>query len=154
MHSNFNDESVTICLWFNYQGDNGVLVDELGQTAISTGWHDSQIEVVNGEVKVRVWNLASVNLGNANNGWNFVCLRYSKPELKLDGFLNGRFSLTYVSGDRAAPWEYGYGLYYAFAVHDTTNLGDGSYFNGLIDQVMIFNKALTPDKIYWMKEVV
>ncbi len=24
---------------------------------------------------------------------------------------------------------------------------------GEYDQVMIFNKALTPDKIYWMKEV-
>ncbi|MCB0127370.1 MAG: DUF2341 domain-containing protein, partial [Caldilineaceae bacterium] len=44
-------------------------------------------------------------------------------------------------GNRAAPWESGYGQYYALGAGDSTNLGDGTYFNGDIDEFRISNVA-------------
>ncbi|MEM4973397.1 MAG: LamG-like jellyroll fold domain-containing protein, partial [Candidatus Hadarchaeales archaeon] len=60
LRSLFNDESVTISVWF-YPTGAGVVVDELGQPDINTGWHDSQIEILStGEVKIRVWGLSAL----------------------------------------------------------------------------------------------
>jgi len=144
MQSLFDDESVTIAAWI-YPTSAGVIVDELGQTSLNVGWHDSQIEILSsGEVRVRVWNLASVSLGTASfNAWHHVVLRYDKATLTLDGFLDGGEASTDVIGDRAAPWESSSSLYYAFGAFDSTNLGDGTYFNGQIDDVRIYNRALS-----------
>jgi len=148
MVSNFSDETVTIGVWFKANAA-GVIVAELGQSAISTSWHDSQIEILStGEVKVRVWQLPSVSLGTVNFGeWHYAVLRYNKATLNLDGFLDGIEAATNVSGDRSAPWEYGSGLYYAFGPADTTNLGSGAYFNGSIDEVRIYNRALSASEV-------
>jgi hypothetical protein len=148
VRSLFSDESVTISVWF-YPTAAGVVVAELGQSTINTGWHDSQIEVLStGEVRARVWNLSSVSLGTASfNAWNHAVLRYDKAGLRLDGFLNGKRSASLVSGDRSAPWESGYGLYYALGTTDSTNLGDGTYFNGLIDEFRVYNRPLTDAEV-------
>lgn len=148
MKTNFLDETVTIEAWFNAKSA-GIIVDELGQTAINSSWHDSQIEILStGEVKVRVWPLTPVSLGTVSFGtWNHVALRYNKNTQILDGFLNGVQSASSVTGDRSAPWESGYNLYYAFGATDTTNLGNGAYFSGLIDEVRIYNRALSATEV-------
>ncbi len=109
------DSSVTVSLWFNASGP-GVILDELGQTSINTGWHDSQIEILaNGTVKVRVWDLSAVTLGTASfNVWHNVVLRYNEATQTLDGFLDGVQSTSSVSGNRSTSYGSGYGLYYAF----------------------------------------
>src|SRR6516225_4676017 len=62
-HSAFPTTSVTIELWFK-ANSAGVIVSEVGQAAINSGWHDSQLEIESsGQVNVRVWNLSSVSLG-------------------------------------------------------------------------------------------
>lgn len=148
MQSYFSNDDVTISVWF-YPTAGGVIIDELGQTSINTGWHDSQIEVLStGEVRARVWNLSSVSLGTANmNAWNHAVLRYRDSTDVLDGFLNGVQSST-SSGNRQTPFvDGGVGLYYAFGVLDSTNVGDGTYFNGNIDDVRIYNAALSDAQI-------
>ncbi len=148
MVSRFSDETVTIGVWFKASGA-GVIVSELGQASINSGWHDSQIEILStGEVRVRVWGLSSVSLGIVDfEIWNYAVLRYDKKTQNFDGFLNGVESSGDVNGDRAAPWEAGYGLYYAFGSVDSTNLGSGAYFNGIIDELQIFNQSLSSAEI-------
>src|SRR3989338_7480911 len=46
MTSLFSDETVTIGVWFK-ANSAGVIIDELGQPSINSGWHDSQIEILN-----------------------------------------------------------------------------------------------------------
>jgi len=144
----FPNESVTIVVWF-YAKNSGVIVDELGQTTINVGWHDSQIEILpTGEVKVRVWALPSVTLGTVGfNEWHQAVLRYDKTALILDGFLDKVEAPTDVSGDRDAPWEFGYNLHYAFGPLDSTNLGDGTYFDGIIALILIYNRPLSASEI-------
>ena len=143
-----SDASVTVSLWFNAAGP-GVIMDELGQTALNTGWHDSQIEILaNGTVEVRVWDLSAVTLGTASfNAWHNVVLRYSAGTQTLDGFLDGVQSTSSTSGGRSTPYGSGYGLYYAFGATDTANLGSGAYFNGLIQNISIFNLPLSNTEV-------
>ena len=57
--------------------------------------------------------------------------------------LTGSEIRTDVSGNRSAPG----GLYYAFGAVDSTNLGSGAYFNGIIDEVRVYSEALTAEQI-------
>ena len=60
----------------------------------------------------------------------------------LDGFLNGIHSTT-VTGARAMPTA----LYLAIGGTDTTNMGSGAYFNGLVDEVAVYSSALSNARI-------
>ncbi len=142
LQSSFSTTSVTVELWFKANAP-GVILDELGSTTVNSGWHDSQIEILSsGQVEARVDNLGAVSLGRASFGeWNFVALRYNSSTSTLDGLLNGAPSATMVSGSRSAPFNNGYGLYYAFGASDSTNMGSGAWFNGSIDDVSIWNVA-------------
>ena len=76
-----------------------------GQTTLSTGWNDSQIEILaNGTVEVRVWDLPAVTLGTASfNAWHNVVLRYNAASQTLDGFLDGVQSTSVSNGAAKRP---------------------------------------------------
>lgn len=138
----FADETVTFSVWFNANGP-GVVVDELGQGALETGWHDSQLEVLpSGEVRARVWGMpSSLSLGTVAFGsWHHAVLRYSKATLTLDGFLDG-VAAGSVGGDRQAPSEFGYRQFYALGAGDTGHMGSGAFFDGLVDEFAVFSTA-------------
>ncbi|MEI6208835.1 MAG: LamG-like jellyroll fold domain-containing protein [Desulfuromonadales bacterium] len=109
----FTDESVTLSVWFK-PDSGGVIIDEKDNFDYP-GWQDSQIEILNsGMVSIKVWDLPKVDLGVVTFGtWHHVVLRYSKAELKLDGFLDGRVSAS-ITGDRTAPFEQYLQLTYGF----------------------------------------
>ena len=46
---------ISIFVWV-YPMDNGVIVQEIGQTTPNTNWHDSQIEMVSGTLRFSVWS--------------------------------------------------------------------------------------------------
>ena len=142
LQSSFSTTSVTVEMWFKANAP-GVILDELGTSSLSSPWRDSQIEILSsGQVEARVYNLSAVSLGTASFGeWNFVALRYNSSTSTLDGLLNGVPSSTTVSGSRSAPFNNGYGLYYAFGNSESSNLGSGAWFNGSIDDVSIWNVA-------------
>lgn len=142
----FPTTAVTIELWFNAR-HQGVLVTELGQYGLNQGWHDSQFEVVDvagrGEVRVRVWYLSAVVLGQvAYNTWHHAVLRYDGNT--LDGFLDGVKSSASVTAARSKPTP---GLYYAFGATDSTNMGSGAYFDGLIDDAAVYSSAVTDARV-------
>ena len=148
LRTNFPSETMTVELWFNANGA-GVILDERGQRDL-TGWDNSQMEILaNGDVIVRVWNLTPVNIGNAAFGvWNHAALRYDKAGLKVDGFLNGVPS-GFSSGDRQMPYEFNgaFGFYYAFGLPSGASLGSGAAFNGLMDEIRIWNTARSASQI-------
>lgn len=140
----FPGESVTLSLWFHARAA-GVLVDEVGSADVTGPWHDSQIEILaTGEVQVRVFNLSAVSLGTASFGaWHHVVLRYDRATMTLDGFLDGVEAAGDAVGDRSSPFEFGFQQRYALGLADSTNLGSGAFFNGLLDEFAVFSTALS-----------
>jgi hypothetical protein len=136
--SYFPDSSLTIEAWVE-PTNGGVAVDELGAGSLSAGWHDSQMEVLgSGAMYARVWNLTPVNTGTVTlSTWNYAVTRYSTTTSTLDGFLNGVVSGTVSTGSRQTPQANGYAQYYAIGPSDTTNAGDGTYYDGDIEEVRI-----------------
>ncbi|MCX7891791.1 MAG: Ig-like domain-containing protein [Burkholderiales bacterium] len=144
------NDTVTIELWFNAQAP-GVIVSELGQATANTGWHDSQIEILaSGEVRIRVWNGASVSLGVTTfNQWHHVVLRYNDATNILDGLLDGVAKPGANVGERFAPYEAvgaNLGLYYGIGAPDSTDLdpsanAGGAAFRGRVADFRVWNVA-------------
>lgn len=139
-------------IWFlnQYLGTgvaSGVLIDELGQTTINTGWHDTQLELVNGNLYARLWNSASVQMsGTYSTGasWVYAALRYNPGTLVFDLFLNGVKSNSATSYSRinATP-----GYYATLGAADSQNLGSGAWYKGQIAIYRTYNRALTDAEI-------
>ncbi|MCY3021717.1 MAG: hypothetical protein NTW87_22115 [Planctomycetota bacterium] len=146
VHEGFKDGNLTIAVWIFAKG-GGVVVDELGQHELEGGWHDSQIELMDdGEVKVRVWQLDGISVGKVKlNEWHHVVVRYGAKDQVLDGFVDGVKSTEKGSGEK--QWNGGGDIYYAFGAADSTNLGQGGAFKGLMDDIRVYNRALTDDEV-------
>ena len=131
---------ISIFLWA-YPMDNGVIVQEIGQTTPNTGWHDSQIEMVAGTLKFSVWSnqpgFAST-ISTPLNNWYYVGLTYDGTNLR--GYVNGSLAVTSGTIDRSTP---GANLYYAIAAADATNLGDGTASNMRFGGMQVYNTALS-----------
>ncbi|MFN8288054.1 MAG: LamG-like jellyroll fold domain-containing protein [Chitinophagales bacterium] len=148
--ANFPSTAVTLEIWFKPNAA-GTVVAEQGSQTPSTGWYDTQLEILSsGEVKARVWNITSISLGCATFGtWNHAVLRYNGTV--LDGFLNGILSTNTTTAARTTPWSSGNGLYYAVGPTCGTNLGSGAYFNGQVDEFRVWNTAVSTANIQsWM----
>jgi hypothetical protein len=145
LFSKFPNNSMTVEFWFKATAA-GVLLDELGQTTINSNWHDTQLEILsNGAVVGRVWALNTLTIGTASfNTWNHVVLRHNASNNTTDGFLNGVASSSTVTGTRSI---YGSAQYYAFGPTDGTNMGSGAWLNGQIDEIRIWNAALSATQI-------
>ena len=125
--------------------DNGVIVQEIGQTTPNTNWHDSQIEMVSGTLRFSVW---SNNPGFASsistplNNWYYIGFTYDGTNLR--GYVNGSLAVTSGTISRSTP---GSNLYYAIAHADNTNLGDGTFSNMRFGGMQVYNTALSTNDV-------
>jgi hypothetical protein len=135
--------NVTIECWINTSSDNGVVVDERGQ--VGTGWQDSQIEIVAGNLKVATWsypNGGGTVVGPVTrNVWQQYTL--TQNATTTTGYING--SVT-ASTARVRSFG-GAGLYYGIMLADVTNQGDGSYLAGNWSVLKVYNRTLTQTEI-------
>lgn len=150
--SNLIDQSlsgnVTIECWVNTSTDNGVVVTEQGNLPVNTGWHDSQIEIVSGNLEVATWEY-TIGGGSGTlvgpvtrNVWQQYTL--TQNATTTTGYINGSTtaSVAHVRTFSAA------GLYYSIMLGDSvTNLGDGSYLAGNWSILKVYNRALTQTEV-------
>jgi len=132
--------SITVSLWINpIASGNGCVFTEA-----SGSWHCSWIEVETDlSVYIRVWNLSTLNLGQIPaNEWSHIILSYDSDAGVLYGYLNGVL-VAQESGTRQVPWDNGADEQFWIGKGDSTNMGNGSNFTGLLDQVRIIKKAIT-----------
>ena len=141
--NSFPSDSLTLEAWVR---GYGVVFDEQGSGAPSSGWHDAQIEILsNGTVRMAVWPYSYVlDCGEVSTStWNHLALTYDASTGELKGYVNGelRASRSGVTRESSGATTYviGHG--------DSTNLGEGDYFNGLIDDVRIYNRALSEAEV-------
>ena len=137
---------ISVFVWV-YPMDNGVIVQEIGQTTPNTAWHDSQIEMVAGTLKFSVWSGNIQNLPSAIstplNNWYYMGFTYDGTNLV--GYVNGATAVTSGTISRQTPYNSGggLGLFYAIAAADGTNLGDGTAANMRFGGMQIYNTALS-----------
>lgn len=140
-----NTQPFSISLWVNPSSSNGVILDELGQPAPNSGWHDSWLDLVDGNVYMRLWNLACVNLGPIPNGkWTNIVMTYTGTT--YTGYLNTIPSGS-GSGTRSTPTGSGIYMFYPLGVPDSSNCGSGAAYKGLLSDYQFYQEALTQPQI-------
>lgn len=129
-----------------YPTDNGVIVSEIGQTTSNTSWHDSQIEIVNGNLKFGLWTLPA-GLTSSNSSistpfynWYYVGLTYDGNTMR--GYVNGQLAGA-KNLIRATPSS----LHYAIGASDSTSLGDGTPAKMKLGAFHVYNKALSNQEV-------
>ena len=138
-------QSITLQAW-TYPSAKGIVFSELGQGTINSGWHDSQMDVLStGEIKVGFWvgSEQGISLGTFSfNNWYHVTMTFDNSDNSIKGYVNGVLKKSGTL-DKQYPGD----LWYGIGAIDTTTLGAGAYFNGIIDEVAIFNVALKEEDI-------
>lgn len=135
--------SFTISFWFYPITATGVLVSELDSHVPSGGWHASNIEIINGFIKYRIWNgpivtsSTSVNL----NQWHHIALVYDGTSVK--GYLNGVLQGSQAGAREIPPTSQNY----AIGAGETTNMGTAAYGNFHLSQFKIHNLPLSDKEI-------
>jgi hypothetical protein len=132
-------KSFTMSFWFYPIASTGVLVSELDSQTPSGGWHASNIEMVNGYLKYRIWNGSIVTSTSAVNlnQWYHVAMVYDGTSVK--GYLNGVLQGT-QAGAREIPTT---SQHYAIGAGETTNMGTSAYGKFNLAQFKIFNLPFT-----------
>ena len=134
-------------VWVYPTGD-GIIVDELGSNSLSPVWHDSQIEIVGGQLIFRLWNLASPyvvsNTPINMNQWNYVGITYNGTT--MDAYLNGQ-NVGSTTFARMSPGNNSAGLHYGISVDDTTNMGDGTGAPMRFGAFHVYNVGLSATQV-------
>ena len=147
------NESVTLEAWVRTSSDNGVVASEQGNSPINSGWHDSQIEIVSGSLKVAVWTAIGystvVTVGAVTrNKWQQYVLTFDATTGTLKGYINGSTTASATGITRASPQSTGQAqLYYDLMYQDFTNMGDGTGLIGDWSIFRVYNRALTAQEV-------
>jgi hypothetical protein len=135
-------KSFTMSLWIYPTGLNGVIVSEHESQTLNSGFFTSNIELVNGYIKYKVWDVTPITSSLITlNKWYHVSMVYDGATLK--GYLNGisQGSETY---DRIIPSS---SQNYGIGSPSTKNMGSGVYGNFHLSQFKIHNLPLTDKEI-------
>ena len=134
-------KSFTMSLWIYPIGLNGVIVSEHDSQTLNSGFFTSNIELVNGFIKYKVWDGTPITSSSITlNQWYHVSMVYDGATLK--GYLNGvlQGSRTY---DRSIPASQNYGI----GSQSNTNMGSGAYGNFSLSQFKLYNLPLTDKEV-------
>lgn len=136
-------KSFTMSFWVYPTAASGDLVYELDSQTPNYGWNASNVELVNGYVKYRIWNgtaITSTTTVNLNQ-WHHVALVYDGASIK--GYLNGvlQGTQTYT---RIIPTN---GQYYAIGAGGDQNLGSSAYGSFNLAQFKLHNLPLSDKEI-------
>ena len=147
------NNNVTLEVWVRTSSDNGVVVSEQGASPIGVGWHDSQIEIIAGNLKMAVWTASGystvLSVGAVTrNVWQQYALTFDVSTSTLRGYINGVNTASAGSITRASPQSTGQPqLYYDLMYADVTNMGDGTSLAGDWSIFRVYNRALSAAEV-------
>ena len=135
----------SLSIWFNPSAQNGNIVSDLWSSAISYGYHTSNIEMVAGYLKFTVWPRTTVITTATTvslNSWHHIVLVYNGSNINayLDGALVGTATYTRIG---PAMGSLTTGQYFGIGAYETTNLGSGAYGSFLLGNVKFYASALS-----------
>ena len=137
-------KSFTMSLWLYPTALNGVIVSELDSQTPSSGFHATNIEIVNGFIKYRVWDspIITSSLALNLNRWYHIAMVYNGTSVKA--YLNGVLQGTQTAA-RDIP---SIAQNYAIGATEITNMGSGGYGKFNLAQFKLFNLPLTDSEIF------
>jgi type II secretory pathway pseudopilin PulG len=132
-------KSFTMSLWVYPSALNGVIVSELDSQTPSSGFHATNIEIVNGFIKYRVWDspIITSSLALNLNRWYHIAMVYNGTAVKA--YLNGVLQGTQTAA-RDIP---SIAQNYAIGASETTYMGSGGYGKFNLAQFKLYNLPLT-----------
>lgn len=133
---------VTISAWV-YPRDNGVVLSERGSASLSSGWHDTQINMVGGTAKFGMWTGSGLvpitsSIPTPLKNWYHMAMTYDGTA--LTAYVNGATAGS-ATFSRDNPIENGVGLFYAIAGADTTAMGDTTYESMKLGTFKVWNET-------------
>lgn len=139
--------AISVFVWV-YPTSNGVILSEQGSTPPDSGWYDSQIEMVSGTMKFRVWALASPYISSSVstplNAWYYAGFTYSGTS--LTAYVNGATAGS-ATISRDSPGNNGYQLYYNLGYPTSTNMGSGAGSTFRFGALHVYNTKLTAAEV-------
>lgn len=131
----------SVFMWV-YPTGNGVLLAELGQAAINTSYHDSNIEMVSGTLRFSIWNTPTIisSVATPLNMWHYVGLTYDGTTLRA--YVNG-VQAGSVNSARVPPAN----LHYGIGAVSGTNMGNGGYGNFRFSAFHYYKRALSSTEV-------
>ena len=140
--------NLTHIIWF-YPTSAGQIVVELGQQAINTSWHDSNIEIDSGGVvRFSTWHGSFSNrvtsTAQSFNKWYQFAMTYSATSTKCEGYING-LSVGTTFFTRA--YSFTGNVFYALCATDSTNMSSAAYAGGRVGMYAFYNRELTITEI-------
>lgn len=131
-------KSFTMSLWIYPTSLNGVIVSEHGSQTLNSGYYTSNIELVNGYIKYKVWDVTPITSTLINlNQWYHIAMVYDGATLKA--YLNG-VSQGSRSYDRIIPST---GQFYGIGSPSNSNMGSGLYGNFYLAQFKLYQLPLS-----------
>jgi len=134
--------SFSMSLWAYPTSLNGVIVSEHESQTLNSGFFTSNIELVNGVVRFKVWNgtvLESTPI--LSNQWHHIAMVYNGTSLK--GFVNGILQ-GIQSYDRTIPPG---GQFYGIGSQSNTNMGSGAFGKFHLAQFKLHNLPLSDNEV-------
>ena len=146
------DEAHSVEVWV-YPTGNGVIASHLGQSAIDSGYHNSIIELVSGQVEFGLWTGASITSTGPTgaltlNQWHQIVLTYNGHGSPVKGYIDGVLVDQTSNMNFNSPMDDSVAQFrIAFGAEDSTSQGDGSYFDGRFGIARVYGRALTDAEI-------
>ena len=136
-----SQKSFTMSLWIYPKDLNGVIISEHDSQTLNTSFFTSNIELVNGVIKYKVWDGSTVNSSPINiNQWYHIAMVYDGASLK--GYLNG-----ILQGVETYERIIHSNQFYGIGSQSDTNMGSGAYGEFNLSQFKLFNLPLSDNDI-------
>ena len=146
------DEAHSVEVWV-YPTGNGVIASHLGQSAIDSGYHNSIIELVSGQVEFGLWTGAGITSTGPTgalsfNEWHQIVLTYNGHGSPVKGYIDSVLVGQTANVNFSSPMDNSSSEFrIAFGAEDSTSQGDGSYFDGRFGIARVYGRALTDAEI-------
>jgi len=146
-----NPDTFSVGVW-TYPTDGGVVVSITDTTTPSTAYHFSSIEYLSLAGRPTpyfgIWN-AGIQQDNGTalnyNQWYHLAQTYNGTTMK--GYVNG-VEVASVTSVYDSPLDsVSTNHYFLFGAADTTNMGNGSYYDGRMNEMRIYSDALTDTEV-------
>ena len=149
-----NPDTFSAEVWV-YPTDYGVVLSVTNTATPGVAYHYSALEFTNSGGKplpeFGLWGGAG-QIGNSGtalefNTWYNMAITYNASTNAMKGYINGA-QVVSASVNYDSPHDDGETVYHLlFGAADSTNMGDGTYYNGRMGDIRVYNTELTPAQI-------